>query len=146
MNHAYTSFNKAVAAHWSTIAPGVSVIYEHPAPPDTMPAECLRIYWLEPGGPTRQPNELMAMVQLDVFVPGNDRAKALDRAKRLDTALGFHSGGGFGEMGRFDYGTTPETLLSMMRVEPFESGWQQIPDPQPGLVHYARTVILTYTV
>lgn len=153
MQHAYSSFNRAIKRIWGEIVgvdaqgkPLLPVVFEHPEPPDTLPDECLRVYWLRNGGSTEQPNERDALVQLDVFVPGSNRAEALTRAALLDKALGFIESPGFGRMGRFDWSTAPETMLSEMRVAPLEEGWVNVPDPKPRMVHYARTVILTYTV
>lgn len=146
MQHAYSSFNKDIAAIWGVIAPGVPVVFEHPTPPDTLPPECLRVYWLRNGGSTKQANEQDALVQLDVFVPASNRALALARASAINQALGFNVAPGYGRMGRWDWSTTPETLLSEMRVKPLEDGWINVPDPKPAQVHFVRTVILTYTV
>jgi hypothetical protein len=153
MEHAYASLNKTLAAVWADIVgvdgqgkPLVPVVFEEPTHPDTLPDECLRIYWLSNGGSTGQPNELEGMVQLDVYVPKNQRAIAQARCAALGDALGFTHGAGEGEVGRYDWTTNPPTYMGEMTISPLESGWIRVPDPKPGMVHFARTIVLTYLV
>lgn len=150
MQHAYASFNKALQALFTSIAPGVPVFFGHPvadnATPLVLPAECFRVEWLEFGADVGPSDTEGATVQIDIFVGNNDRATALARASAISTGLHLRGGAGFGTLGRYDYATTPPSFLSEMSVEAFESAWLTIGDPQPRVVHLVRTFELTYKV
>lgn len=149
LDHLYSSVNKAIEKTWQDIAPDVEVVYGHPAPPNSLPAECLRIYWLDHGSEGERVGQLLAMVQLDIFVPGQQVALALRRAKALNTAFGFDRGAGFGRLGVFD----GEALVGEGRITPLERGWlngpgaerrsQQATDPEQ--VHLVRTLDISAT-
>ena len=147
MKHAYGSLNKVLQTVWTATAPGKTLHFERPEHPTVIGPDCLLVQWIDAGSPTSQPNEYEAMVQLDIFVSNRDRATALGWASEIDRLLGFQSEGGFGQMGRFDW-TDPDVpvYLTDMRIEPYETGWLAIPDPNPKLIHYARTIVATFLV
>lgn len=147
MKHAYGSLNKAMQTIWGEVAPGKTLHFERPEPPTVIGPDCLLVQWLDHGSPTDQPNEYEAMVQLDIFVSPRDRATALGWVGEIDRRLGFQADGGFGRLGRYDW-TDPDNPVDLteMRVEPYETGWIAIPDPNPRLIHYARTIVLTFLV
>lgn len=136
----YSSVNKAVAAAWATIAPGVPIYYGHPTPPDTLPAECLRVYWLEYGAETGHGGQVYSLLQLDLFTPNRQTALALRRAKALNAAMKLGANAGGGRLGIYDP-AAPATLLGFARVTGLEAGWLNGPDsPDPALVHLQRTI------
>lgn len=147
MNHAYGSLNKAIQTIWTATAPGATLHFEAPVHPAVLKPNCMLVQWLQPGGPTDQPNLYEALIQLDIYVGVYNRAQALAWASAIDVALGFTQDGGYGRVGRYDW-TDPENPVSLttMRVVPYESGWVNVPDPDPKLAHYARTIILLYPV
>lgn len=130
------SLNEALRALWAAIAPAVPMAVGHPAPPDTLPAECLRVFWLNHGndGP-----ETQGMVQLDVFVPGNRRRVALTRADALDAALGLKLNAGRARLAVYDTGDVSKPI-GQADIQSLEGGWTTVPDPSPGMVHLAQTL------
>lgn len=141
----YSSFNDALQAVWANLAPGVAFKIGHPDAPARLPPDCLRIYWLDHGGATDQANEVRAVVQVDVFVPSNNRVLALSRAQSLETSMGFNRAPGYGRLGVVLTGSNPAQFIGEARVVPFESGWVDVEDPVPGVVHLARTLELYAT-
>ena len=147
MKHAYGSLNKALQTIWTTVASGKTILFERPVHPAVLQPDTLLVTWLNIGGPTGQPNEYTALVQLDIYAASNARATSIHWASEIDRLLGFQSDGGYGILGRHDW-TIPAAPvdLTAMRVEPYEPGWVSVPDPDPRLIHYARTIVLTYLV
>lgn len=147
MKHAYGSLNKALQTIWTAAAPGKTIVFERPVHPAVIEPDTLLVTWLNNGGPTGQPNEYEAIVQLSIFAGSNNRAAALGWASEIDAALGFQSFSGYGMLGRYDW-TIPASPvdLTAMRVEPYEVGWVNVPDPDPKLIHLARTIVLTFLV
>jgi hypothetical protein len=141
----YSSFNDALTAVWGTLAPGKPFVLGHPDAPARLPPECLRVYWLNHGGATDQANEIRAVVQVDVFVPGNNRVLALSRAQALESAMGFNRAPGYGRLGVVLTDSDPVEFIGEARVAPFEDGWVDVEDPVPGVVHLARTLELYAT-
>lgn len=147
MKHAYQSLNKAIQTIWTATAPDKTIHFERPEPPTVIGPDCLLVQWLDHGEPTEQPNEYEAMIQLDIFVSKPDRITALGWASEIDRALGFQKDGGYGRLGRYDWSNPASPVdLTEMRVEPYETGWISIPDPNPKLIHFARTIVLTFLV
>lgn len=170
IQHVYASFNRALANLWSSTAPSVQIVYGHPVPPATLPAECLRIYWLEYGGGTERTNEQHSLIQLDLFGPS--LFNLLARASAIEEGLSL-VGSGQARLGVYDFavglpfdgqaldkeGTdynlldeagntlvvnTTSPILGEMSLQGLESSWQTVPDPDPRIFHIARTVEATW--
>jgi hypothetical protein len=154
LHHAYRSFNNPLATAWAAIAPGVPIAIDTPDDADTLPPECLRVFWSSYGDPTGQGNERSAVIDVAVRVPpiGNQpnpmlalaRAKAVDKALGLDDTGGL-GGAGCGRLGRFDWTVSPIAYLNDMDILP-DHGWIAIPTGSPGLFHVARTLRLLYRI
>jgi hypothetical protein len=139
LDHIYASVNKALEKVWAEIAPGVPIVFGHPIHPQTLPAECLRLFWLDYGGETAQANETHSLVQLDVFTPGGRVALALRRAKALSDALHLNANAGHGRVGVFD----GDTLIGVARLTPLERGWVDGADDAkttPDVLALQRTI------
>lgn len=139
----YASFNKAVAASWATIAPGVPIYYGHPTPPATLPPECLRLYWLDFGAETERGGQIYSLVQLDIRTPNNQQALALRRAEALSAAMRLGANSGGGRRGIYN---ASGVGVGVARVTPLERGWVNgADDADPGLIILSRTVQLLTT-
>ena len=145
LEHIYASFNSAAEALWATIAADSAFRIGHPAKPKTLPADCLRVFWLDYGSQTGQPSETRSLVQLDVFVPGDAVGTAVARARALDDGMGFNASAGYGRLGVAEIDSDPVWFLGTIRLVPLETGWLNVPDDVPGVVHLARTVELFTT-
>lgn len=148
MNHAYTSFNKALKSVWvqlvggTTDAPAVDFIIRRPRGGQPLPNECLVVQWLNHGEETTQSNELEAVIQMDLYVPEGYVARVLERARSIASALGFHEQAGYGRMWRSDFTVSPAQILSEMQIYP-GSGWENV--DEAGVERLTRRIILTYT-
>lgn len=145
LEHIYSSFNDAAEALWTIVAPGSAFRIGQPDKPKTLPADCLRVFWLDYGSQTGQPSETLSLVQLDVFVPSHNVAAAVARVAAIDEALGFTTGAGYGRLGIVETGSAPTVFLAEARIVPLETGWLNVPDEVPGVVHLARTFELFTT-
>lgn len=139
LDSVYSSVNKAIAAAWETIAPGVPVVYGHPAPPATLPSECLRLYWLDFGSDTDRGGQLLSMLQIDIRTPNRQTALALRRAHALGAAMRLDANAGAGRLGIFN---ASGVGVGFARVSPLENGWVNGSEdtPDPGLTVLSRTV------
>ena len=136
--------NAAIRQAWEAIAPGVEVVRGHPKPPFKLPAECLRIYWLSVGESAARADQVDAMVQLDIFVPDGNLAVALRRTTAIGQALGLNRPSP-GRLAIYEGGDLAAPIgEAAIRVIEGE-GWVNVPDDSPGIVHFARTLIVTAT-
>lgn len=133
----YATVNGALAAAWASIAPGSAFVDLRVDRPGTLPPDSLRLHWLDYGGPTDQVTETRSYLQLDVFVPSRGVPLALQRAAALDAALGFTTAGGFSILGIED---ASGAFIAEARLLPDASGWLDVADPVPGIVHLSRQV------
>lgn len=143
MKYAYDSLNLNLQAAFESIAPGVETVFARKgAMPTELPDEFLLVVWLNYGSPTNVTNELVAVIQLDIVCSNSDLATALDRAKALDDHYGFNDGMRRALINRCDYN---DIVLTEMNLSPMDSGWVEINENNPSIIHLQRTVRLKYT-
>lgn len=136
--------NTSMRLAWEAIAPAVPVVRGHPKPPATLPAECLRIYWLSVGEGDTRAGQVEGMLQVDVFVPNGNLNLALQRVTALGRALGLDRSTP-GRLCVYEDGDLDLPIgEAAIRALPDE-GWVNVPDPSPGIIHFARTLTITAT-
>jgi hypothetical protein len=157
MEHAYASLNKRITTLWTAIAPETvlvnttlvtrfPLIVRNPTMPNTLPMECFQIFWMTFGHPGNVRGELVARVQLDIYVDNQDLLLAMRKGKALADGLGVNATAPFAVLPVFDYTAAPPRMIGTMRLLPQGSEWRDIPDPNPTTVHLARRLEVVYRV
>jgi hypothetical protein len=157
MEHAYATLNKRIAILWAGLAPELitintstllrfPLIVRHPTMPNTLPMECFQIFWMSFGQPGNVRGELVARLQLDIYVDSSDLLLALRKGKALTDGLGINATAPFAVLPVFDYTAASPRMIGTMRLLPQGSEWRDIPDPNPTTVHLARRLEVVYRV
>jgi hypothetical protein len=142
MKYAYDSFNQNVEKAFDTIAAGVPIIFARKgAMPDALPANFLLVVWLNYGAPSKQIGEYVAVIQLDLVCSNFDLELALNRAKAIDDYYGFNRGSGQAFLNRCD---NADNTLSEMILTPLNSGWIEINERDPAVIHLQKTLRLRF--
>ena len=144
----YTCVNRAILAACQSIGTE-PVVFGQPQGSGGQPASSYRVWWLDYGRASGA--ETVAKCQIDIFQGPTDSpaglgvpspATMLRRAMALDKALGLNPDST--RIATADLLNPAGTKIGTVQLGQIETGWINLPDTKPGMLHIAKTLIVRH--